>query len=161
MPVVADIARSWRGRAGVVVAEWLGQGRQEPRALAVLMAGSALVWLAQWPRIRRDTMEGEIEFVQQVAYDLLIWVMLMPLVLYGLAALVGAIARRDRYHARVALFWAWLAAAPAALVAGLGAGFADPSRLTTPAGLVWVAGFLLWVAAVVTFWTQGLRAHVR
>ncbi len=54
------------------------------------------------------------------------------------------------YGARIALFWAFLAAAPVLLLHGLVAGFIGPGAGMTIIGVIW-CGVFLW------FWLSGLR----
>ena len=54
MGVAADIGRSLRHGPRAVMRDQLAQGINEPRALAVLMLGCALIFVAQWPRLMRE-----------------------------------------------------------------------------------------------------------
>lgn len=159
MGVVADIARTYRHGPRPVVAEHLARGPQEARALALLMLGCGLVWLAQWPRLMREAQAGlpdaEASFQQLAGTALVTWVFLMPLVFFGFAALTNLASRAlggrgEPWSARLALFWAWLAAAPAALVAGLAAGLTGPSPLANLLAILWIGLFAV-------FWAAGQR----
>jgi hypothetical protein len=81
--------------------------------------------------------------------------MVMPLVLYLLAGLGFLVLRLFRqpisgFGARVALFWAVLAAAPVFLLLGLLTGLNGQGPGTTLVAVIWGA-------ALVVFWVQGLR----
>jgi hypothetical protein len=65
-----------------------------------------------------------------------------------IARLIGG--RVTGYGARIALFWAFLAAAPVLLLHGLVAGFIGPGAGMTIIGAIW-CGVFLW------FWLSGLR----
>lgn len=154
MPVTNDMVAMWR-RPATVLRRHFATGRREDRALAFLMAGCFLVFVAQLPRLSRTAHETGAEFAQLASYELLGWVMLWPLGFYGLAALGWLVARAagsraSAYDSRLSLFWAHLSAAPAALLYGLLAGF---NGFTTGTHVVGA----LWIAALFTFWIIGLR----
>ena len=80
---------------------------------------------------------------------------ILPLIMYGLSFLSYLVmrvfgARQDGYGARLALFWALLAASPVMLLWGLVAGFIGPGTQLTAVGFLWVIAFL-W------FWIAGLK----
>lgn len=159
MGVVADIARTYRHGPRAVVAEHLARGPQEARALALLMLGCGLAWLAQWPRLMRDAQSGlpdpGASFQQLAGTALVTWVFLMPLVFFGLAALTNVASRAmggqgAPWSARIALFWAWLAASPLGLVAGLATGFTGGSALANVLAILWMGAFA-------AFWAAGQR----
>ncbi len=72
----------------------------------------------------------------------------LALLAHGLARLVGG--QGSAYGARLALFWALLAASPLILLHGLVAGFIGPGPGLQGVGLIW-CGVFLW------FWLSGLR----
>lgn len=155
MSLVKDIVATYRGPRKVV-RRLLGQGQQEARAFMYVFLACALIFVAQWPRLRR-----EAHFDETVPYEALIggalmgWIFIAPLALYVVALLSHWIARAFRasgeaYGARVALFWALLAATPLWLFYGLVQGMIGPSPITTITGAVAFAVFA-W------FWTMGLR----
>lgn len=87
------------------------------------------------------------------------WVFIVPLVLYGVAAITRLIAmalggRGTFYGARLALFWAVLAASPLFLLVGLVAGLIGPGLELQVVGLLWFA-FFAW------FWFAGLMTTQR
>ncbi|MBC7165216.1 MAG: YIP1 family protein [Roseovarius sp.] len=153
MPVSRDIVATYRGPRRVV-ARLLAMGVREDRALALLMGGCALVFVAQWPRLAREAhMAGE-GLNPRLAGALLGWMVIAPLMFYGLAFLSQIAARLlggrvTGYGARIALFWAFLAASPLLLLHGLVAGFIGPGAGLTVIGAIW-CGVFLW------FWLSGL-----
>lgn len=158
MSALTDIVATYRGPGGVV-RRLLAMGRREDRALAILMAACAMVFVAQWPRLARQAhLTGE-DLNPLLGGALLAWVIIAPLALYALALAVHAVARLFRwpgssYGARLALFWAMFAAAPLLLLHGLVAGFIGPGPQLTLVGAVWMAVFL-W------FWVAGMAAAAR
>jgi hypothetical protein len=157
MGVVEDIWRTYRRGPRLVVADHLARGPNEARAFAFLVLGCGLVWLGQWPRLMREAEAGrpdpEATFQQLAGTALVTWVMVMPLVFFGLAALTHAASRAmggqgEPWAARVAVFWAWLAASPLALVAGLAAGFTGASVLANLLAILWIGVFAaFWASA--------------
>lgn len=156
MSVSRDIVASYRDPAPVLRRRTAG-GPREDRALAILMAACLLIFVSQWPRLAREAyFDPGIPFEARLGAALLAWLFIVPLVLYLLGALshralrlLGA--RGSWYDARLALFWALLAAAPLWLLNGLVAGFIGPSLQLTLVGAVALAAFL-W------FWVRGLWA---
>lgn len=158
MSALTDIAATYRGPGGVL-RRLLAQGQREDRALAILMAGCALVFVAQWPRLAREAHLTGQDLNPLLGASLLGWVIIMPLVLYLLAGLAHIIARvlggrGSFYGARLALFWALLAASPLLLLHGLVAGFVGPGPQLVLVGALWCAVFL-W------FWIGGTLAAER
>ena len=156
MPVTSDIAATYRSPRGVM-RRLLAQGRREDRALAILMGGCLLAFVGRWPALQRAaTLEPEgPPFDAQIAGALFGWIFVAPLLLYGLGALAHLVARLaggqgSFYGARLALFWAFLAAAPLLLLHGLVAGFVGPGPGLQIVGLSWLVAFG-W------FWIAGLR----
>jgi hypothetical protein len=155
MPVTTDIAASYR-RPGAVVRGHLARGVTEPRALAFLMGGCLVVFVGQWPRLAREAHLTEGQSLEQLLAGAFFgWVLVMPLVLYALAGLAQLLARAIRrpvggLASRFALFWAFLAASPLALLAGLTGGFVGEGIEAQIVGAAWLAAFL-W------FWITGLR----
>ena len=161
MSISNDVFRAWvRPRA--VMRRLLDAGERENRALAILMAGCLLIFVAQWPRLVRlsegiDLPAGaEVqELSQLIAYSLVSWLIVWPLIFYIAAGITRILARVVRgkgtgYGARLAMFWAVLASTPAALLYGLLAGFNGKTVGTQAVGAVWLVGFL-WI------WIQSLR----
>jgi len=157
MSVTADIARSYL-RPGQVIRRRLAEGPREDKALAILMAASALSYVAGLPALRRAAFLGEgPPFDEAAAGALLGGLVLAPLVFYALAAASHVVARAlggrgSWYGARLALFWALLAASPVILLRGLVLGLIGPGPQATLVGVLAAAAFLsiwlrgLWVA---------------
>jgi hypothetical protein len=153
MAVSRDIAATYRG-PGRVLRRLLDMGQREDRALAILMAGCVLVFVAQLPRLSREAHLSGQELNMLLGASLLAWVIIAPLLLYCIAALTHLFARAvggkgGWYGARLALFWALLASAPLLLLHGLVAGFIGPGAARDGVGLLWL-GMFLW------FWIAGL-----
>ena len=154
MAVSSDIIRTWRSPRAVM-RDLLAMGQREDRAVAYLMAGCLLIFIAQWPRLSRVAFLTGDEFDRLVAYELLSWLIIWPLVLYLVAAIIHlarwVIWRKGApWTARLALFWAVLAASPMGLLYGLMAGF-----LGSGTGTDLVGG--IWLGAMAIFAIQGLR----
>jgi len=161
MSISNDVLRAWvRPRA--VMRRFLDAGEKENRALAILMAGCLLIFVGQWPRLVRLSegidlpAGGEVqELSQLIAYSLVSWLIVWPLIFYIFAGITRIAARAFKgngtgYGARLALFWAVLASSPAALLYGLLAGFNGATVGTQAVGAIWLAGFV-WI------WLQSLR----
>lgn len=145
MGVAADIARTYRQGPVPVIREHLARGVVEARSLAFLMVACLLVFVAQWPRHARAVQETGDEFARLVAYDILGWLVIWPLIFYFLAWVVHLASRAmggrgTMGGARLALFWSWLAATPLALLTGLLGGLLGDWAADL-AGIVWVATF--------------------
>lgn len=146
MAVTTDIARTFRGPRALM-RERLAEGRREDRAVAFLIVGCLMVFVAQWPRLAREAELGGLELDRLIAYSFFAWLMVMPIVFYALAAvshllvrLVGG--RGSHYGARLALFWTLVATAPLMLLQGLVAGFTGPGPQADVLGALWLAAFL-------------------
>ena len=92
-------------------------------------------------------MMPEIGLDVRIGAALFGWIFVAPLLLYTLAALshlAGRLfgARGNWYGARLALFWAIVAAAPLWLLQGVAAGFV-PGIVATITGLAALAAFLI------------------
>jgi hypothetical protein len=182
MGVVADIGRSWFRGPRAVVREHIARGPGEGRAFGFLMIGSLLVVVAQLPALSRDAAAAALgmpvttplarslpaEFRTMdvmVTYTVVPWLVIAPLVFFGLAFLAHLISRGlggqgTAFGARIALFWSWLAASPLALLTGLMAALAGPLAANVT-GILWVAvfGAFWWVAQQeAAQGTEGLRA---
>ena len=155
MSVTTDILALWRRPRPAFRAK-LDEGLREDRAFAVLMAAAALSFVAQWPALARAAhLRPEVPLDARMAGALLGTVFLLPLLAYALAGFSHLAARllggRGSYYgARLALFWALLAAAPGVLLGGLVAGLAGPGAVAVLAGVLVFAGFLrLWLSMLV------------
>ena len=154
MPVTQDILATYRAPRRVV-GRLLAMGVREDRALALLLAGCALVFVAQWPRLAREAYLAGEALNPRLGGALLGWLVIAPLIFYLLAFVSQIIARLiggrvTGYGARLALFWAFLAATPVLLLHGLVAGFIGPGAGLSIVGAIW-CGVFLW------FWLSGLR----
>lgn len=158
MSVVLDILRTYRAPR-TVLRQRIGVTAREDRALATLMAGCVLTFVAQWPRLSREAfLDDGIALEARMAGALFGWVLVVPLVLYALALISQGALRLagsdvSGYEARMALFWAFFAATPMWLLSGLASGFLGKSIVTSTVGLIAFVSFLL-------FWANGL-AEVR
>ncbi|EAU45961.1 YIP1 family protein [Salipiger bermudensis] len=155
MSLSREILATYRG-PGKVVARLLSQGPREDRALMLVMAACALFFIAQMPALSRQAHLEETELNPLLGGALLAWLVLAPLLFYLVAFLSHLVAKLfggkgSAYGARLALFWALLAATPLVLLNGLVAGLMGPGLELTLVGLVWFAVFL-W------FWLSGLAA---
>lgn len=153
MAVTTDIRNTYRG-PGRVVRHLLSMGPREDRALAILMAGCSLMFVGQLPRLARDAHLQGAGLDMLMGGALFAWLFVVPLAFYLIAAISHLIARLLRgrgsfYGARLALFWALLAASPLFLFTGLVAGFVGPGLELRISGFIWLACFL-W------FWIRGL-----
>ncbi len=159
MSVTADITATYRGPSRVM-RRLLDMGQREDRALAILMAACAVVFIAQMPRLAREAHLTGQELNMLLGGALLGWLIIAPLGLYSIAALSHLVARLfggrgNWYGARLALFWSLLASSPLLLLYGLVAGFIGPGPALSGVGLLWV-GVFFW------FWISGLRqAEIR
>ena len=155
MAATRDIVATYRG-PGRVMRRILDRGVREDRALMILMIGCLLGFVAQTPRLARVAFENGVELNALLGGALFGWIFVAPLALYLIAGLVWLVARLFRsrisgYGARIALFWALLAATPLLLLRGLTAGFIG-------AGLETDIVTTFWIAVLVWFWVSGLRA---
>ncbi len=158
MAVTRNIRATYR-RPGQVVTGLLAMGQREDRALAYLMAGCMVVFVAQMPRLAREAhLTGE-DLDMLMGATLMAWIFIAPLVLYCIAGLSHLVAKAFKgggtpFGARLALFWALLASSPLMLLNGLVAGFVGPGIELQAVGFLWFA-FFMW------FWLAGLVASQR
>lgn len=156
MSVTADIARSYL-RPGAVIRRRLADGPREDRALAILMAASVLSFVAGLPAHRRAAFLGEgPPFDEAAAGALVGGLVIAPLMFYAIAATSHVVARAlggrgTWYGARLALFWALLAASPVLLLRGLVLGLIGPGPEATLVSVLAAAAFLF-------IWLRGLWA---
>jgi hypothetical protein len=161
MAVTNDIVRTYR-RPRVVIRDLLNQGRREDRAIVFLMISCFLIFVAQWPRLRRvaegyepSPWPADMNFEGMMTYTFFSAVIILPLFMYGLAAASHLIAKvlggkGSWYGARLALFWTLLAMSPLILFYGLVRGLIGPGTQATLVGAIGALVFL-WI------WIQGLR----
>ena len=164
MAVTTEIVRSWRSPR-TAIRRQLGAGIGEARALAYLMAGCGLIFVAQWPRLSREAhLNPEVPFEALVAGALQGIILILPLLLYAIAALSHLVAlpfggRGSWLGARLALFWTLLATAPLFLLHGLVAGFIGPGMAMNATGLLLAVAFIgHWVLALAEVETGAVEA---
>lgn len=154
MSVTNDIARSYT-RPRSVLRRRVADGVREDRALAILLAGCVLMFVAQWPALSRAAFEDpSIPLEARLGGALMGWLFIAPLALYVIAGATHLLAKLcggqgSGYASRMALFWALLAASPLWLLSGLVAGFIGPGIALNLTGLVaGVAFFGIWLAGL-------------
>lgn len=152
--VVAGIARAWRDPRGAM-SEMIDEGLNEPRALAHLVAACFLLLVASLPNAVRESRVVDIEdsLSGVIAAHLFGYMFVLPLILYGVAALAHLAARGfggagGYLGARSALFWTVLAGAPVALALALFGVAAE--AMSGGARLPWLslpgyAGLAFWI----------------
>lgn len=158
MAVTRNIRATYSG-PGRVVSGLLSGGQREDRALAYLMAGCFVMFIGQWPNLQRVAIETEQDLHMLLGGAMMGWIFIAPLVLYGVAAATRIISlvfggTGSFYGARLALFWAILAASPLFLLVGLVSGLLGPGLEQRLVGILWFA-FFLW------FWFAGFIATQR
>ena len=145
--LTAEILRSWHAPR-VAMRRQLAHGVREDRALMLLMLACAVIFVAQWPRLAREAyLDPSVPLEARLGAALLGLMFIAPLGLYLLAAASHAVARllggRGSFGtARLALFWALLASAPAWLLHGLLQGFLGPTAAVRGVGFLVLAIFL-------------------
>ena len=148
MAVTRDIVEAHL-RPRRVMARLLRMGQREDRVLAMLMGGCIILFVSQWPyRARQAHLTGETltDYIQHDAVGL---IFVLPLLAYGVAALLRLISRifgakANYYSARLAMFWALLASSPALVLAGMVKGFIGLGAANSIVGALWLLVFL-WV----------------
>ena len=151
MAVSRDILQTYR-KPRQVMARLLTMGQREDRLLAILMAGCALMFVSRMPSIAREAHLTGQEQNMLMGGALLGIIFIAPLGLYSLAWIIHFIAKvlggkSESYAARLALFWAFLAASPLMLLNGLVAGMIGPSPGLTLVGAIWTLFFLWFLGA--------------
>ncbi len=155
MPVSNNILRTWRDPRRVMRG-LLAAGQREDRAIAYLMVGCLLVFVAQWPRLMREAhFDTATPFDLKLHESLYALLIIAPLLFYAIAALSHIVARLlggrgSWYGARLALFWTLLATGPLMLFYGVLAGLNGQTPATKVVGLLWLAAFAV-------IWLQSLR----
>lgn len=153
--MAADIVATYRSPRRVM-RRHLAMGVREDSALVYLFAACGLIFVSRWPDLRRQAfVDDSVPFDALIGGALLGWLFIAPLALYALAAGSHLLARAmggqgSWYTARLALFWALLAAAPLWLLNGLVAGFIGAGTQLTLTGVLALAVFLI-------FW--GINLH--
>lgn len=123
--------------------------------LVVLMAAMLILLIAQTPmHARQAALDPSVPFEARMGGSLLAVMFLMPLIAYAVAGLVSLLSRATPWRltqedSRLALFWAFLAAAPAVLLSGLVAGLIGPgSALTLTRALSGIGFLMIWGAGI-------------
>lgn len=144
MAIVTDILRGWRDPRALIRSK---RGQGEGATLALLLGACALLFVAQWPRLSREAyLHPEVPMDARLGGALLGIVFVLPLVLYGVAAVSALVVRVAGPAARIALSWALLCLTPLLLLHGLASGFLGQGAAVTLLGLLVAAGFgYLWV----------------
>ena len=151
MSVTANVVQSWRDPRAVM-RRLLAGGRREDRALMFLMGACFVIFLAQWPRLARLAHEtDEVPLQAMLGGALMGWMFIAPLFLYAMAAglrilMVMILRPIGWFEARLALFWALLAASPLWLLNGFLHGLVGPGLVTGIIGLGILAAFF-WLLA--------------
>jgi hypothetical protein len=158
MAATREIVASYRNPTAVV-RRLLGQGTREDRNLIYLMVACLIFFVAQTPRLARQSFIDGTELNMLLGATLMAWLFIAPLILYAMAGLTHLILKLLRgnptaYATRLALFWALLASSPIVLLHGLTAGFVGPGIELQIVGLFWLCIFL-W------FWIGGLLVAYR
>ena len=154
MAVTSDIAECYRAPRRVA-ARLLSRGKREDMALLFVLFACILMFVAQAPyQSRLAHIDPATPVEARLYWSALIWVFLLPFGLYLFAAfcwMLCRIAGRQitGFEMRLTLFWALLAAAPLALLAGLVAAFIGPA-------LQFQITLGLWMVAFGIFWIAGL-----
>ena len=86
MGVVTDIVATYR-QPRRVMRRLLSMGKREDRALAFVMAGCTVVFMSQWPILARQAHLEKQDLNMLLGAALLAWIILAPLLLYGLSGL--------------------------------------------------------------------------
>ena len=154
MPITSDIAATyWRPRG--MFRRLYDTGSHEERALMLVFAGCLMMFIAQTPRLAREAYLQGHDPWSAIGTTLAAWVFVAPLMLYALSYLSYLLLRAfggkcPAIYARLALFWAFLAASPLVLLHGVVAGYTGPGGALNMMGATWLGVFML-------FWLAGLR----
>ena len=155
MSMTHNILRSYM-RPHHVLAQLLQDGKREDRALAILFTACGALFLMQIP-LRFEGAAAGGDMVRDLSYAFFTSMMLLPLILYALAAFVHLLARLlggkgSWYSARLAVFWSLLAICPLALIWAVVKGFYGDTLITSllswgGVGLfLWIFGGAIWQA---------------
>jgi hypothetical protein len=145
MSVTTDIPATYLGPRKVF-ARLLSMGPREDRLLVFLLSGCVLTFVAQMPKLAREAHLTGQELNMLLGGALLGIVFIAPLLLYTLALVAHWLARAsggrgEAHKARLALFWAFLAASPVLLLHGLVAGFIGAGAPLDIVGAIWCVAF--------------------
>ena len=147
--LIPRLAMGWRAPARTVRGL---RGMRDPALLAMLLGTLAMYFVAQWPvHVRAAEADPSIPLGARLGGALMATMFLMPLMVYLLAALSGAVARLFGWSgtgadARLALIWTMAVVTPLMLLAGLTAGMVGPGPAADlTQGAAGVAFLALWV----------------
>ena len=148
MTVLNDIIEA-HIRPRQVMSRLLKLGKRDDRALAMLLGGCFILFMAQWPYRARQAHLNDTVLTDYIQHDALGLIFTLPLLAYAFAALLRIFtkvfrARADFYSARLATFWALLAASPAVILSGLIKGFIGLGTMNSVFGFFWLIIFL-WI----------------
>ena len=152
MGIAGDIVRSWRFPRRVMRKHLVG-GPREDRALVFLIAACLLIFLSQWPALMHTNSTESFE--ARIVGPLFGWLFVAPLFMYVLAALSHIAARMlggsgSWFGARLALFWALLAAAPFWLISAVVSDQIGANILTNiVAGLALGMFVVIWMSSLI------------
>lgn len=124
MSVTTDMVASLR-KPGAVMQKHLALGRREDRALIFLMASCLMFFVSKTPVLSREAHLNNTDIGPALGSQILIWMFIIPLVLYFLAGLLRVLLRvfgckrADWYETRLAFFWSLLVITPVTLLNGL------------------------------------------
>ena len=153
MSVVRNILVSYR-MPGRVMAGILASGEREDRALAYLMVGCFLMFVARLPVLSRQAYLSGEEFSSLAGGAFVGGVFMAPLLFYGIAALSHVISnvvggKGTWLRARLALFWSVLVISPMMLFQGIVAGFIGTGGTLTMVGvLIGILFLMIWVGSL-------------
>lgn len=123
MSMTQNILRSYRDPARVV--RGLAQGDlREPQVMFFALLACGLIFVAQWPGLSRAaTIDPSVTFEQRMGGAMFGIMFLLPLILYGCAALLNLGLRVSGsvvpgILVRLALFWSLLTVTPLMLLQG-------------------------------------------
>lgn len=154
MAVTSDIVASWR-HPRRVLATHLARGRSEPFAFSLLLVFLLLAFVAQWPRLsRQSVLMPDVPLVQGLVGTGLALLATIPVFYliaaasHGLARLAGG--KGGFYGARLALFMALLATSPLVLLHGLTLGFTGSGlQSVLVGGVAFAAFFIIWMLMLI------------
>ncbi len=148
MTVTTDIIESWT-KPGRVMQRHMARGQSEPFAFSLLIAFLVLVFISLWPAMSRASLlQPEVTMTQRlVGSGLGLLAFIVPC--YALASVTALISKWrgwgiSAYHARLALFAAFLGVSPVILLQGLTAGMIGKGpaltliQLAAGLGFVWI-----------------------
>lgn len=156
MSLTNDIVATYKG-PGRVIRRFMAQGRNEVRALLFVLIAGLLVFVASAPfQAREAQLDPDGPLAVRLYWSAFLWMFLLPLLLYGFAAVVWALSKLARrnltgYGARLTLFWALLASTPVLLLVGLVAGMIGPGPQLQLVALLWLIIFAwFWIAGLLS-----------